>query len=80
MSDVITHIEGRDIVWSFRDGDLHLCEGADIHPGIRLLWTRCGKHDIPAGAAWLKRRDDVVTCLGCCEAEDAGKPGGMKLA
>lgn len=67
---LITDIEGHCIVWSFRGGDLHLCEGAATHPGITLLWTRCGKHDIPAGAAWLQRRDDVLTCEACCDVED----------
>ncbi len=71
MSDVFTHIEDRAIVWSFREGPLHLCEGAEVHPGIRLLWTRCGKHDVPAGSGWLQRRDDVIECAACCAIEDA---------
>lgn len=66
---LITHIKHSAVVWSFRDGDLHLCEGATIHPGITLFWTRCGKHDIPAGAAWLQRREDVLTCAACCDLE-----------
>lgn len=76
MSAVTTKREGRNVVWSFREGaTVHLCEGATIHPGIFLLWTRCRKHDVPAGSGWLKRQHDVITCEACCliEATENGK-------
>lgn len=37
---------GNEIFW-----DGHLCEGdrmINSDPGTFILWTRCGKHDVPA--------------------------------
>ncbi len=47
----------------------HACEGADVHPGVRLLWTRC-EIDVPANAAYLPDPPDAdpVTCPRCNEA------------
>ena len=60
-----TTFDGHKAVWTDRAGVMHLVEGDWIHPGIRLLWTLCGKKDIPANAAWQQRREDVVTCPDC---------------
>jgi hypothetical protein len=53
---------GNVMVWNG-----HLCEGANLTPKVSdnfCLWTRCGKHDVPAGGA---HEGDLsqVTCLGC---------------
>lgn len=68
MSNTITAINRRPIVWRDKDGVLHLVEGADIHPGVRLLWPRCGNGDVPAGQAWL-RRGEPIECPKCREIE-----------
>lgn len=63
-----SEISGRRVVWRDKAGVLHAGEGADVHPGVRLLWTQCGKHDIPANSAWLQRPKDNVTCPDCLAA------------
>lgn len=68
MSDTFTKIDGRPFVWQDAAGSLHLGEGADVHPGVRLLWTACGKHDIPANAAWF-RKGDPISCRECKNIE-----------
>lgn len=70
-----TRQNGRPIFWNG-----HLCEGdrmIDRDPGTFLLWTRCGKHDVPANAAWEKRAEDMVECAECAAivmAEAAQEP------
>lgn len=46
----------------------HLCEGDQLEPfGTDLyLWTRCGKHDVPANKAHTGG-DEEVTCLECLQ-------------
>lgn len=56
-------ITGREYFWNG-----HLCEGTrlvDFDSGTFCLWTRCGKHDVPANAAWLRGPDDVLACAEC---------------
>lgn len=62
------------IVWRDRSGILHACDGAEIHPGIRLLWTACatakavgepGSLDVPADTAWKQRPQDKINCVNC---------------
>jgi len=46
---------------------VHSVEGAEVHPGITLLWTKCSR-DVPANqavAAW----DMPVTCMVCQEKQ-----------
>ena len=46
----------------------HLCEGDYLVPTDAetfVLWTRCGRHDVPPNAAWEKRPEDEVTCPIC---------------
>lgn len=52
---------GNVMVWNG-----HLCEGANLTPpGDNFcLWTRCGRHDVPAGQAREGRAEDV-TCADC---------------
>jgi hypothetical protein len=69
MSDTITLIDGRPFVWRDAGGRLHRCVGADIHPGIRLVWTACEKHDVPANGSWLLRAEDRVGCPRCLAAQ-----------
>lgn len=64
-----TTSHGREIVWNG-----HLCEGANLTP-IRddnfCLWTRCGKHDVPAGKAHEgdTKEVDCQICLGLWNEE-----------
>ena len=60
-----TRIDDKPFVWRDRAGILHYGEGADVHPGVRLLWTHCGSADIPASSAWKQRPEDRVDCPTC---------------
>ena len=62
---VFATIGHHSFVWQSKDGLLHACEGADVHPGIRLIWTRCAKHDVPADKSWIQRNEDHVSCDAC---------------
>lgn len=64
MSDTFRKIKDRPILWTDADGVVHRCEGADVHPGVRLLWTGCNR-DVPAGNAYLPGARDGVTCPTC---------------
>lgn len=77
MADTFTTEGGSQIVWRDRAGALHACEGATVHPGIRLIWTRCatgapsvrpGSLDVPANGAWKQRLEDKIDCAGCLAA------------
>lgn len=57
----MTH-RGHEIIWRG-----HLCEGANLTPKRYdnfCLWTRCGKHDVPADKGY---EGDIkeVTCPEC---------------
>lgn len=56
-------------VWQDKDGVLHYAYGADVHPGVRLMWAACGSADVPADGAWIKRPGDKVTCQQCSTKE-----------
>ncbi|HDZ38390.1 MAG TPA: hypothetical protein ENH62_08915 [Marinobacter sp.] len=58
----------RPAVWRGKSGKLHRAVGAEVHRGIRLMWTACGRSDIPADSAWLQNPDDTVTCQDCKDA------------
>jgi len=64
MSDTFRTIKDRPILWTDADGVVHRCAGADVHPGVRLLWTGCNR-DVPAGNAYLPGARDGVTCPTC---------------
>jgi len=65
MSQVFREINNRPIFWADK-GITHKCEGADVHRGIRLLWTKCNI-DVPANQAFLPADDDRVDCKLCGE-------------
>lgn len=69
---VFRAIDSRPILWTDPAGVTHRCEGADVHPGIRLLWTDC-ERDVPANAAHLQVAGDPVTCPKClaCAAPES---------
>ncbi len=64
---VFRTIDGQPIMWRDIAGTVHRCEGANVHPGIRLLWTDC-ERDVPANAAFLADGNDRVTCPKCLAA------------
>ena len=46
----------------------HLYEGdylVPTDPDTFVLWTRCGKHDVPADAPWEMRPEYEVMCPIC---------------
>ena len=57
-----TASHGNEILWNG-----HLCEGANLTPSRSdnfCLWTRCGKHDVPAGRGY-EGSVKTVTCAEC---------------
>lgn len=66
MSEFRT-INDRPIHWN-DDQHIHACEGSDVHPGVRLLWTLC-QRDVPAGQAYLPGDSSGgITCPRCLAA------------
>lgn len=57
-------ISGNTIFWRDKKDVVHRCEGADVHRGVRLLWTLC-KRDVPANAAYTTDGPEFVTCQAC---------------
>ena len=54
-------------VWRDRNGVTHQAVGnqmVSFDRGTFIMWTRCGKHDIPANGAWISTLD-VVDCPQC---------------
>jgi len=49
--------------WQSREGEVHACEAAEILPNVLLVWTVCGKHDVPEGANYGSKLP--VTCQRC---------------
>ncbi len=67
---VFREIRGKQFVWTDSKGVTHACEGADVHRGVRLLWTYC-ERDIPANAAhFVRGPEDAVTCPKCIAIEE----------
>jgi hypothetical protein len=62
-ADTFRHIDGKPIYWRDKQDFVHSCEGANVHPGVRLIWTLC-ERDVPANDAY-KCTWDVVTCATC---------------
>ena len=72
MSETFRTISGLPIFYRTSDGTVHRCEGADVHPGVRLIWTLC-KIDVPAGAAWIAPGGDPhVSCFRCRKGASHG--------
>jgi len=62
---MILEQNGRRIFWNG-----HLCQGARLvtsDPETFILWTRCGLHDVPTGAARELAPEDRITCDFCRE-------------
>jgi hypothetical protein len=62
---VFSILRGFPIFWNGRVFR-HSVQGADAHPGVRLLWTRCGI-DVPADTAFLDGFETEVTCPKCAK-------------
>lgn len=72
-------IDGRPIYFHDKQHNLmHACEGADVHPGIRLIWTLC-ERDVPANSAHISDQEDV-TCSKCQRAASQGAFAGGDIA
>lgn len=69
--------------WKSRDGTVHAAVGERTHerdPATFLVYTACGKHDVPANHAATARLDDgrlvapeAINCAGCLGGESALK-------
>ena len=64
-----TTSNGNIIVWKG-----HACEGSNLAPPDDnfCLWTRCGRHDVPADAAHEGHAGEV-TCVDCRELIEANE-------
>lgn len=73
-NDTFREIDGKPIRWTDKTGVVHACEGSDVHPGVRLLWTLC-ERDVPANTAWHPKPGDhfemCATCLSRLNREKA---------
>lgn len=56
------------VVYVDKRGVTHFAVGSRVNlarDDFLLLWTACGRMDVPANGAWLKRPEDHVECLDC---------------
>lgn len=63
-----TSENGTPLRWQDKNGVMHAAEGEQLAPPDHrtfVLWTVCGKHDIPAGRGFASY--ETVTCP-CCAA------------
>ena len=60
--DTFRTVNGKPIFW-IENGTTHRCEGSNVHPGIRLIWTDC-ERDVPANAA-VASAGETVDCQRC---------------
>ncbi|WP_130231041.1 hypothetical protein [Bradyrhizobium sp. Leo121] len=58
-------IDGLPIYLCDKRDLVHACEGADIHPDVRVYWTLCGK-DASNDLVYLAK-DEAITCPLCQE-------------
>jgi hypothetical protein len=58
-------IDRKPLRYEDKAGVMHACEGADVHRGVRLIWTLC-QRDVPANAAFLSF--EKATCEKCFAA------------
>ncbi len=59
-------------LYESKDGIIHACEKAEVHPGIILVWTLCDK-DVPAGKSFKSK--EKVTCDACELAINKARTG-----
>lgn len=55
-------------VWTDKEGVTHRAVGEQMIPHDRdtfIMWTACGKKDVPANGSWMQRPKDKVTCAEC---------------
>jgi hypothetical protein len=60
---------GWPVFWA-EEGVVHTCTGFELHPGVTLLVTVCGR-DVPANHAY-SRPDAATTCSACGGAPEQG--------
>lgn len=66
-------INDRPMRYMDKTGLTHACEGADVHPGVRLLWTLC-ERDVPANEAFLPRSgESYEMCVVCMKRRNDGE-------
>lgn len=58
-------INDKPIFWQ-ENGRIHVCEGAEVHKGVTLIWTLC-QRDVPANSAFTTSEDVKPTCKCCVE-------------
>lgn len=68
--NVFAELNGKPIRWTDKTGVTHICEGAEVHPNIRLIWTLC-QRDVPANKAWLLDTPSAHELCAACAAAAA---------
>jgi hypothetical protein len=61
---VFSKLSGKPIVWTDENGVVHQCEGAEVFPKVRLIWTMC-EIDVPADTAKHPYLGETVNCAAC---------------
>mgnify|MGYP000429215713 CR=1 FL=1 len=69
LEAVQTHY-GAFVFWE-NEGVVHRCGGAEVHPGVFLLWSICQEGDVPAGEGFKSLLQEP-TCQGCIDALNGG--------
>jgi len=57
-------IRDRPVLWEDKQGFVHACEGGELHPGVRVLWTLC-ERDVQGNSAYLANANSSITCATC---------------
>jgi hypothetical protein len=57
----------------YDDGDvIHACESTILHPGVRLVWTKCDM-DAPENQGFTQGEGPAITCPECLKAVARGQ-------
>jgi len=67
LRDHANEILSKPIHWADKSGVVHACTGDYLTPHDFCLWTKCGKHDVPANTGYRPQDGDQVTCPQCKE-------------
>lgn len=62
-----TKLDSGLAVWKDKNDIIHWAVGDRMVPqdrGTFILWTDCGKHDVPANSAWYYT-GETITCEEC---------------
>lgn len=56
----------KEIIYESKDGIIHIADGSELVRRTFVLWTLCGKMDIPANKGFIGQHISV-TCPECLQ-------------